>query len=432
MKIVKVKLAIILFFCTSSFTIAAQSKSDLFKSGQERFITQLTEVLPILQKESLYIKKVSNRLDSIVAKGDINLEKSTNLKERINSKLKVNDSLVSTVNLLIKELGSTGKVKSKLLTYVKTVPAFSENIIAGELSKTYQVEVIENEINKFNISGEKIKLKVILNEASAENKYQGDKIHDLGKINEEQLASGNLDDSTAVAIGNTLSKFQERVDSLNKEIKMLEKRIEAPEDYSVNGTIIKTRILIIDSAVNKNATVKRYSLQMIDEGLKNKSKTLFSLAAFFGPGGYEIPYAKFPQAKTYFSPLVDSLIKFSNKYQLVSRTVTILVNGYADGQRIDSVSKIYDTLTKYLQILSPSREQLNFALSALRAEELSNLFAKLIKSRSREFKTLPKIVFQNFEIGRGEQLPDVNIKNYKEEDERRRIVIVYWSVIPNE
>ncbi len=70
---------------------------------------------------------------------------------------------------------------------------------------------------------------------------------------------------------------------------------------------------------------------MIEDGLNIADFELFDLAAFFGPGIFIIPDEKTELAHTFFSPIVDSLKLFSNKYAEIPRTATLLILGFADG-----------------------------------------------------------------------------------------------------
>lgn len=136
--------------------------------------------------------------------------------------------------------------------------------------------------------------------------------------------------------------------------------------------------------------------------------------------------------KKYFSPIIDSLVKFSNNYVAVIRTATITINGYADGTNIGKGSKLYNTLATYLSNTNPDKGALNAALSALRAEKISILLTQLLKERFPDFKLITKVVFESNESGMGEKLPDAKIVNYKLNDERRRIVVIFWNVLPAE
>jgi hypothetical protein len=83
-------------------------------------------------------------------------------------------------------------------------------------------------------------------------------------------------------------------------------------------------------------------------------------------------------------------------------------------------------------LLAPIKDELNSALSALRAEQISKLLNQMLKTRYPDFKSIDKIVFETVEAGQGEKFPDPAITNYMANDERRRVVIIFWSILPNQ
>jgi hypothetical protein len=424
-----------LCFAQSSPTTTIENPKnykEFFIMSQARFIENISKTTTVLEKESNRIKELNNLDDSLLANGEITDSTSKLYKGKLADLQKQNDSLKKLGVDLKAQLSSLSTVKRNFLTLINTVPQFCSNIINKGVERNLQFTNVEEELNKSNLGAEKKQLKAILGNADEQQKKDVKKIDGIGDVKGNVLASGKIDSTMASGVDTRLEKYLKRIDDNAKEIKLLEKRIGTPEDYAANSASIKSRVLIIDSVVNKSAKSRQYTFDMIEEGLQKSTKTLFSLAAFFGPGGYAIPLEKSEKARIYFSPVIDSLIKFSNKYAEIPRTATILVNGYADATQISVGSKLYKEMAKYLKVDAPTKAQLNVGLSSLRAEELSNLFTKTIKEKSSEFVALPKITFENIEAGRGEQLPDANIKNYKANDERRRIVIVYWSVLPND
>jgi hypothetical protein len=407
------------------------TKKSFLKSTQIRFIENMRHAGAVLLTESARIGQLQKLNDSLLSIGDISDPVSRQVQEKLLAQRKGNDSLQRITLVYAGLLSSFPVYKKQYAIVSKSVPLFYQYLLLAAPKTNGLLLALEKELYGSNLALEKKQLKTMLNNAAAQQEKEAAKVGELGNTKTASLSTGAIDDSTAINIDKRLSRYQARMDSINNEIKDLENRLAAPKDYSVNGAIIKSRIILIDSIVNKGAAVRQYTFNMIEEGLKKSTKTLFSLAAFFGPGGYKIPETKQMQARKYFSPVIDSLIKFSNQFADIPRDATILVNGYADGTQIQPGTALYKELVKYLQYANPTKEQLNAGLSALRAEELSKLFARIISERSNEFISLPVITFENIEIGRGEQYPDPLIKNYKVNDERRRIVIVYWSVLPN-
>jgi Icc-related predicted phosphoesterase len=428
-----------LSYCTSFAQMDANTTTqnpenykEFFKMSQARFIENISQTTTVLEKEASRIKQLNDLDDSLLAKGEITDSTSTLYKGKLAEYQKQNDSLKKMGVDLTKQLSSLSTVKRKFRTLINTVPLFCNTIINKGAERNALLTNVEDELGKSNLGAEKKQLKAILGNADAQQKVEVKKIDGIGNVKGNVLASGRIDSATASGVDTRIAKYLKKIEDNTKEIKLLESRIGSPEDYAANSASIKARVLVIDSVVNKSAATRQYTFDMIEEGLQKSTKTLFSLAAFFGPGGYAIPAEKSEKARVYFSPVIDSLIKFSNKYAEAPRTATILVNGYADATQISKGSKLYNELGTSLKIEEPSKAQLNTRLSALRAEELSKLFTKTIKDKSSNIVAPSKITFENIEVGRGEQLPDASIKNYKANDERRRIVIVYWSVLPNE
>jgi Icc-related predicted phosphoesterase len=409
-----------------------ENLKDFFKMSQARFISDIGKTTTTLNNEAARIKQLNNLDDSLLAKGEITDSTSKLYKSKLADYQRQNDSLSKLGTDLKTQLSSLSTVKRKFRTLINTVPLFCNTIITKGAERNALLTNVEDELGKSNLGAEKKQLKAILGNADAQQKVEVKKIDGIGNVKGNVLASGRIDSATASGVDNRIAKYLKKIEDNTKEIKLLENRISTPEDYAANSASIKARVLVIDSVVNKSAATRQYTFDMIEEGLQKSTRTLFSLAAFFGPGGYAIPAEKSEKARVYFSPVIDSMIKFSNKYAEASRTATILVNGYADATQITVGSKLYKELAAYLKVEAPTKAQLNIGLSALRAEELSNLFTKTIKEKSNNIIAPSKITFENIEVGRGEQLPDSKITNYKVNDERRRIVIVYWSVLPNE
>jgi protein-tyrosine-phosphatase len=428
-KIVLVNL-LVFAILQSQAQISNESPNDFFKSSQNRFVESLTQSENKLNEQANKIAALIRLNNELKASGDMTPEKFQKFDSVIIIEKNANETLIAKAKDLKKSLSTLSKTKRSFSKFLKEVPAFTEQIAKENYDKQIGLVKIEKELRGSSLIIEKKVLKVILADASKLQVAEIKNIDNLKDIKETVAKNGSLDSVTLAGVDDRLQVYIRRIEDNAKEIKELEANIANPIEYSTNIVSIKARVLIIDSLVNKTAESRAYTYKMLEESMKKSTKTLFSLAAFFGPGGYSIPEEKMDKARTYFSPLVDSLIKFSNKYAQLQRTATVLVNGYADASQITKGSPLYMELAKVLKNEEPSKEQLNVALSTLRAEKLSDLFTRLIKEKSTSFVALPKIVFENIEVGRGEQLPDATIK-YKDNDERRRIVVVYWSVLPN-
>jgi outer membrane protein OmpA-like peptidoglycan-associated protein len=159
--------------------------------------------------------------------------------------------------------------------------------------------------------------------------------------------------------------------------------------------------------------------------------SLFSLAAFFGPGKYIIPEDKDQLAVQSFSPIIDSLINFSNRYSTVNRTATLVILGFADGAGFDTTSELYDTLITLAGKSEATKQELNQKLSELRAKELIKKLTTSFLQKAGSFQDPDKLKIEYLGQGKGEEFPLTSIKNYQDDDERRRIVLCYWVVLPD-
>jgi outer membrane protein OmpA-like peptidoglycan-associated protein len=279
-------------------------------------------------------------------------------------------------------------------------------------------------------TAKKAQFAAILQSASEQQKKEAEKIDQLDKKTDAKIVEGNIDDSIAYFIDQRLVKYQRRVDSINNAINNLKAKLDDPKSFRKEFKLIQAQIYLIDS-FTKNAQPREYVFYMIDDGLDKTKRTLFEMAAFFGPGGYIIPEEKYTLAKQYFSPVIDSLMKFSNTYSGINRIATIVLNGYADATGIAEGSDLYNLLLGRLNKTSATKEELNAALSELRAENLRVFLNRLVAERSTEFINYQTLTVENIRRGMGEKLPDPSIKDYSVNDERRRIVLCYWSVLPD-
>lgn len=280
-------------------------------------------------------------------------------------------------------------------------------------------------------AAKKAQFLAVLNTATEQQKAEQEKIEKIDLKKTAKIEEGNIDDSISYLIDRRLIKYQNRVDSVNREVLNLKAKIEDKKAFRKEFKVIQAQILLLDS-FTKNPQLREYVFYMIDDGLNKTKRTLFELAAFFGPGGYIIPDDKKELAKQYFSPVIDSLMKFSNEYSKIERIATIVLNGYADGTGIGEGSNLYNMLVERMGKTAPTKEELNEALSELRAENLRTFLNGMIEERAASFVNYKTLTFENIKRGMGEQFPNPKITDYLVDDERRRIVLCYWSVLPND
>jgi hypothetical protein len=253
------------------------------------------------------------------------------------------------------------------------------------------------------------------------------KISNLEDIMTNKNAIGELDDKSNVSIKNILDKEKNiikfRTDSLNKMNEMLssKKRVRIKD--------FKKIVSVITISNNDVSSVKTENIDFIDQLLKQKTFLKFNSAAFFSAGGYKIPEEKIEEAKNVFSPIVDSLLIFLKKYPNTKLNASIISSGYADGQGFGP-GELVDHLTKNIGKDVASKEELNSELSKLRADEVSSILFEIYNNRTQSLTNLKNFQTQFFTLGKGEDFPNKKINDYQTNDERRRIVVIYWNALP--
>lgn len=261
---------------------------------------------------------------------------------------------------------------------------------------------------------------------------QADEAGALKIMNQEKLVkfdTGDLDSTLNSKISIKLDLYSLRLDSFGNAISFIEQALSKKSVYRENKSQIKKNLALIKSYMN-DSSFRLRRFQMVGEGIRLAKKNEFSLAAFFGPGKYQIPTEKAEEAEKAFAPIIDSLIVFYNKYNDVPRSATLIILGFADGTGFNPQSDTYKTLAEILNNPAPPKEILNAKLSELRAQNLGNTMETILTKRISNFYYVKDVDFSFVEIGRGETFPNKNITDYTVNDERRRVVLFYWNILP--
>lgn len=255
------------------------------------------------------------------------------------------------------------------------------------------------------------------------------KITEIDNKKIEKFAEEKIDSLINSDIEKRLKAYKFKLDSLSVSINFLDSVIKSGKLFNKNRAEIFKQLKIIRNYKN-NSVIRLRRFEMIDEGLNIVEQHLFNLAAFFGPGKYEIPSEKLPEAENKFTPILDSLTSFYYKYKDVERFGTIRILGFADGTGFNKESEIYKTLTSLLNDSSASKESINIKLSELRAKSIANLMESILSKKITNFNSIKDLEFIFLETGKGENLPSKKITDYTADDERRRVVLLFWSILP--
>lgn len=257
-------------------------------------------------------------------------------------------------------------------------------------------------------------------------------ITEIQSVKDQQLTDENIDTTINNRIIAKLNKYNAYAGYVQSKTSLTDTLLSNSRNFRKNyKAVVLPAMAEMDSFVNKSP-VRMAKYRMIKDGIAQSKKRLYEMAAFFGPGKYDIPEEKTEMANTLFVPVIDSLINFANIYSSIDQTGTLVVNGYADGMNIDNTSPLYNLLLTALKKTAAGKEELNQQLSQLRADAIAVLMEKLVTKKKDQFISWGTFNINLFENGQGETLPAKTIKDYTVDDERRRVVLIYWSVLPKD
>lgn len=281
-------------------------------------------------------------------------------------------------------------------------------------------------------SGRKSQASKTIAATSAVLMQETKEVTDISASKEQQLADENIDTTINNRIVEKMGRYEAELADIKNKISVTDSLLKKGSKFRRNyKEVVMPSLADMDSFTAK-AEARMIKYRMIKEAIAQSKKRLYEMAAFFGPGKYEIPQDKADMANALFAPVIDSLINFSNSYSAIDQTGTIVVNGYADGMDINDSSELHGLLLAALNKTSASKEQLNMQLSQLRADAISALMEKLVFAKQGQFASWDKFIINMFEYGQGETYPTKTIKDYTTDDERRRVVLLYWCVLPKD
>lgn len=284
------------------------------------------------------------------------------------------------------------------------------------------------------ISSRQKKSAAQLEQAVGSLQHEDSLLQDLAEKSQEKLYGRRIDSLISSRINEKLTSFSARLDSLRNVAEVYDSMIQDKKAYrkSYRKILISGVPVFRDKVTDSVSRHHRYQVYaMIDDLLSRARQNLFDYAAFFGPGEYRIPPGNQEQVNTQFSPLIDSMAAFANKYPDLDKEVVLSFYGYADGLSIEPQSQLGKVLTHTGKLgANPSRQGLNQQLSEQRAKAMQQAFRFFYVNKLNQFVNPQNIVFVDVVQGLGEEYPNPNIRDYQQVDERRRIVLFYWGILP--
>ena len=279
-------------------------------------------------------------------------------------------------------------------------------------------------------SGRKAKLTKTVNKNFTQQEKELAEIKNIEAAKKEKLNMGEIDSTINKKIDARLTESKNNIEAARKTMDSLTASTTNKKLFKKNyKSILKSKISFLrNNAKSFNERISDYGL--IADVLTNAKQTQFDLATFFGLGEYLVPADKLVQAKTSFTPLIDTIIKFAGKYASIAKSGTIVLKGFTDATGFNRGTVLYYKLANELKQDNPTNEDLNLALSKLRTQSISKIVNQIVQDKQPELLKLQMINVEIIQEGRGEEMPNKSISNYTANDVRRRIVLFFWNVLP--
>lgn len=256
----------------------------------------------------------------------------------------------------------------------------------------------------------------------------------LGDLQTEmlkKLGQQGVDSSLNKKIVSLLSTLQDDLSKIQQTVDAVDFFLETKKNFRPNNyeEDVKPYVVRLDSFQLQKKTRDRI-YQLLDEAVKMEAFQKYGMGAFFEPGIYRIAPAAFSNVNRSFQPAIDSMSAISNRYPDIKRTAHLVIVGYADATPITPGTQLFNELKNYMKQPDPQSVQMNQVLSDLRANELLRNLKIIMKTSASKFSNYNQLKIGYSSYGRGQALPFNNITDYTDNDERRRVVVFYWAILP--
>lgn len=248
----------------------------------------------------------------------------------------------------------------------------------------------------------------------------------LDRLDEKRKAKDNQNEIDSAAN----SRFKKYIDDTRKEIKNL----DAQNTIIIQGAEVnKEDWDKLRRALSRTRTAEQKMNQKISflEDLINRNMVIkLDQDVIFEPGKYTVTPEVAAVIGKYFDPVAKEIDLFTQKYPDFPLSLVITAKGYADGTSIAEGSQLYKDLVESMSLSGRTvdNKELNRELSVMRAKAVIELFEKYTKGRSSKGGNVKNIEYLH--EGKGEAFPNAAITDYRIDDPRRRVVLLFWSLFP--
>lgn len=251
-----------------------------------------------------------------------------------------------------------------------------------------------------------------------------DNLKKLDQVRQQKDEENGIDSTANAKIKNFIDKTGREIDTLIEQNTIV-----------INGAVIeKTDWDRLRKFLSTTRTAEQRINQKISflQDLLNRNMVVkINQDVLFQPGSYTVSPEVVKNITRIFEPAAAEIDRFTTKYPDFPLSLVITFKGYADATTIGEGSSLYKALKDRLSlsVKDPDSKELNKELSRARAEAVWNLFKQFAATKSQNGIYLNNVLYM-FE-GKGEALPDPKISDYKIDDPRRRVVLLFWSLFPD-
>lgn len=251
------------------------------------------------------------------------------------------------------------------------------------------------------------------------------KLRELDKFRQEKQDDNKMDDTASYRIQKFIGITNAEIDKIVGQNQIL------IGDVSVNK---KDWLRLQQALTFSNTTEKLINdkVSLITELINRNTVVMLDQDVIFGPGQYNLsPAVAFTIGKM-FEPVTKEIDYFINKYPDFPMSLVITAKGYADATTINESSNLYKKIVERMKLSGKkplTNADLNAELSTARAESVIKLLQTFTVGKSKDGTTIKNILYL-FE-GKGEKFPNPKIADYKIDDPRRRLVLLFWSIFPD-
>jgi hypothetical protein len=248
-------------------------------------------------------------------------------------------------------------------------------------------------------------------------------LHKLDSIDAKRISKrsdGELDEVTDSVTYRYIKQLRDSIES----------RIQQYEAIASSGYKNKRKNRKALEYFNHVSSLYKADLEnalFFDELLAANTFAKLNTAVFFGSGQYKVENNTI--AEKMLGSVTEEVLSFAAKHSDRALHASFIVLGYADEEDFTSGGELYKDLAQKITTQSPDRVHLNVEMSNRRASSITNIIRDQYRLQRSNYP-VANLSSSFISIGKGEQLPAGKITDYKPIDERRRVVLIYWSVLP--